>query len=59
VVYLKYISDKRISVYNILCGIKQIELNNNNRIYIELKYSKNIQYKEYAQGGRKVKWGIR
>jgi hypothetical protein len=41
-VYLKYITDKRISVYNVLCGIKQIEWHKNNRRYSELKCGKNV-----------------
>jgi hypothetical protein len=37
-VYLKYITDKIISTYNILSSrIKEIELNNNDRMYNELK----------------------
>jgi hypothetical protein len=48
VVYLKCITDKRISMYNVLCRIKQIEWHNNNRIYNELKYGKNVLYKKYV-----------
>jgi hypothetical protein len=40
---------------NILCKINHIELHNNNRVYNELKYDENVQYKQSVQGGRKVK----
>jgi hypothetical protein len=32
-------------MYNISCGVKQIEWHNNNMMYIELKYGKNVQYR--------------
>jgi hypothetical protein len=45
VVYLKYITDKSISMYNIPCGTKQNERHNSNMMYSELKYGKNVQYR--------------
>jgi hypothetical protein len=42
VVYLKYISDKRISMYKSLCRVKQIEWHINNWVYSDLKYGKNV-----------------
>jgi hypothetical protein len=38
-------------MYSISRRVKQIEWHN--MMYNELKYGKNVQYKEYVQGGRK------